>query len=86
MSDDVDKYGRYRSNTIEWKMKLLPVRAEQYSVSIYGRLEMANFLWDFWNMIFEVNPQFPVDKTPGLARSSTAFDVDFNLNDSMFWL
>ena len=86
VSDDVDKYGRYRSNTIEWKMKLLPVRAEQYSVSIYGRLEMANFLWDFWNMIFEVNPQFPVDKTPGLARSSTAFDVDFNLNDSMFWL
>lgn len=86
VSDDVDKYGRYRSNTIEWKMKLLPVHAEQYSVSIYGRLEMANFLWDFWNMIFEVNPQFPVDMTPGLSRNSTAFDVDFNLNDSMFWL
>lgn len=86
VSDDIDKYGRYRSNTIEWKMKLLPVHAEQYSVSFYGRLEMANFLWDFWNMLFEVNPEFPVDKTPGLMRNSTAFEVDFNLNDSMFWL
>ena len=47
---------------------------------------MANFLWDFWNMVFEPNPQFPVDVTPGLSRNSTAFDVDFNLNDSMFWL
>lgn len=86
VSDDVDKYARYRSNTIEWKIRLLPLPNRDYDVSIYLRLEMVDFLWEFWNMTITPNPAFPLDHTPGLFRNSTAFDIDLVLNDSMVWL
>ena len=86
VSDDVDKYARYRSNTIEWKIRLLPLPNRDYDVSIYLRLEMVDFLWEFWNMTITPNPAFPLDNSPGLLRNSTVFDIDLVLNDSMVWL
>ena len=86
VSDDVDKYMLYRSNTIEWDIQLGPYHDRDFNSSFFLRAELADFLLGFWDMLITVNPDFPTDYGPGLMRNSTDFEVRFILDNSSFWM
>ena len=85
VSDDIDKYEFYRSNTIEWDIQLGPYHDREFNSSFFLRAELAEFLLGFWDMLFTVNPDIPKDCGPGLMRNSTDFEIRFILDNSSFW-
>ena len=83
---DADKYEFYRSHQIEWTVKLQPQTAKSFNMSIFLRCELLQFLIDFREYIFSTDETMPVDKSAGLMRISTVFDVTMKLPNSSFWL